>query len=101
MVNYENNNPIEIDLLDRKILDVLQNNSRKAFTDIAKTLNVSSGTIHQRYNKLVENRVIVGSKIKIDFESLGYDVTTLLGVYLKNGNEHEKVVEKLKKLKTL
>ena len=98
---YENDNPPYLDELDKEILKTLQANSRKAFTDIAKSLDVSSGTIHQRYNKMVELGIITGSRIEINFHRLGFDVTTLLGVHLKNGNDHEKVVEKLKKIKNI
>ena len=101
MDSYEYDSTHQLDELDRGILRALAANSRRAFTDIAKKLEVSSGTIHQRYNKLIEMGVITGSKITIDFKQVGYDVTTLLGIHLKNGNDHEAVVDKLKKIKNI
>ena len=42
----------QIDSVDKGILKDLIKDARKPYTDIAKKLNVSSGTIHQRIHKL-------------------------------------------------
>lgn len=101
MLSYENGNAPQLDELDHEILSALQKNARKAFTDIAKNLGVSSGTIHQRYNKLVELGIVTGSTLTIDESRLGFDVTTILGVHLKSGNSHERVVEKLRQIRNV
>lgn len=89
----------QIDKLDRSILDLLQQDARIAYTEIAKKLIVSHGTIHQRINKLTELGIIIGSSLKIDYSKLGYDVTTLLGIHLKSAKDQSKVIEKLKTMK--
>jgi Transcriptional regulators len=66
----------QIDKVDRTILAELQKNARRPFTDIAKSLGVASGTVHQRINKMTEAGLIVGSKLKVDYQALGFDVTT-------------------------
>ncbi|MHA1431884.1 MAG: Lrp/AsnC family transcriptional regulator, partial [Candidatus Freyarchaeota archaeon] len=45
---------VEIDDLDRKILALLQENSRVPFTQIAKELDVPDTTVHFRVKKLLE-----------------------------------------------
>lgn len=101
MSDTQIDNSYPLDKLDRDILCCLQKDARTPFTSIARHLRVSSGTIHQRINKLTEARVITGSQIVIDFKRLGYDVTTFLGIHLKHANTHLKVVEELKKLKEI
>ena len=44
----------EIDNLDKQILRLLMQDVTRAYTDIAKELNVSGGTIHVRMKKLNE-----------------------------------------------
>ena len=88
----------EFDSLDFKILDLLLGNARMAFTDIAKKLVVSAGTIHQRVEKMREAGVIIGSKIIVDRRKLGLDVTTLLGINLTSAKAMPKVVDRLKKM---
>ena len=84
----------QIDSLDRKILELLQKDGRMAYTDIAKKLIVSGGTIHQRVNKMIDAQIIKGTQVMIDYGKIGYDVTTLLGIYLKSAKDLGKVLEK-------
>lgn len=88
----------EIDTIDKQILEYLKEDARMPFTEIAKKLIVSGGTIHQRINKMTEAGIIKGSKIIIDYAKLGYDVTTLLGIYLQSAKDLSQVVEKLRNL---
>lgn len=48
----------EIDDLDLAILSQLQSEGRKSFTDIASNLNVTSSTIKNRYQRLVEHGIL-------------------------------------------
>ena len=49
---------IELDDIDKKIIGMLQEDSRKPFVEIAKELGVSDPTIHARVKKLQEAGVI-------------------------------------------
>jgi len=49
---------IQLDSMDLTILGLLQKDGRMSFTEIATTLEVSVGMVRNRYNRLVENRVI-------------------------------------------
>ena len=44
----------KLDDVDHKILDLLIDNSRIPFTDIAKKLLISAGTVHVRVKKMEE-----------------------------------------------
>ncbi|MFH1998692.1 MAG: Lrp/AsnC ligand binding domain-containing protein [Planctomycetota bacterium] len=88
----------EIDKLDRDILRHLQADSRKPFLEVARDLSVSGGTIHARVNKMREARIIQGSKIVIDYESLGYKATAFIGIQLARAGACAEVQEKLKSI---
>jgi Lrp/AsnC family transcriptional regulator, regulator for asnA, asnC and gidA len=89
---------IELDDLDNKILVILIRDARTPFLEIAKKLDVSSGTIHVRFNKLKEAGVIKGSSIELDFERLNFSLSAFIGINLYNARDHKTVVEKLKTL---
>ena len=63
---------IKLDEIDRQILDLLIENTRIPFTDIAKKLLVSAGTVHVRVKKMEDAMIIRGSSLNLDYEKLGY-----------------------------
>ena len=50
----------KLDDVDRKILDILIDNTRTPFTDIAKRLLISPGTVHVRVKKMEDLGIIKG-----------------------------------------
>jgi Lrp/AsnC family transcriptional regulator for asnA, asnC and gidA len=87
----------QIDDLDRKILRELYKDARASFVEIAKKLHVSGGTIHQRVNKLKLHGILKGFQPIIDETQLGFTVSSIIGVYLKNAKDSQTVLEKLDK----
>ena len=69
-----------LDEIDKKILRTLQKNIRTPFKEIASQCHISTDTIKNRYNKLIQNKVIRGSTIVIDPKKIGYDSITILGL---------------------
>ena len=57
-----------LDEVDHQILDILVENARIPFTDIAKKLVVSPGTIHVRVKKMEDEGIIKGSTLSLDYE---------------------------------
>jgi Lrp/AsnC family transcriptional regulator for asnA, asnC and gidA len=88
----------EIDRLDRQILSILQRDARTPFIEIARQLVVSGGTIHQRMEKLKQIGVVEGSKINLNLQKLGFDVTVFLGIHLKSTRDLNQVIDELKSL---
>jgi len=69
-----------MDKKDLKILEMLQENARISYIEIARTLKVSEGTIRKRIIKMEENGVIKGYSVEIDPKYLGYSTIVLLGM---------------------
>ena len=63
----------KLDDVDRKILDILIDNTRTPFTDIAKRLLISAGTVHVRVKKMEDTGIIKGSSLTLDYKMLGYN----------------------------
>jgi Lrp/AsnC family transcriptional regulator for asnA, asnC and gidA len=88
----------EIDQLDRQILAKLIEDGKAPYTDIAKQLYVSSGTIHVRMKKMEQLGIVLGSSIMIDYHKLGYDVSAFLGIYLETSSSYESVAEQMRSI---
>lgn len=92
---------LEIDNLDIEILSILMNDATTAYTEIAKELIVSGGTIHVRMKKMQDMGIIKGSNLIVDAQKVGYDITAFLGIYLEKGSIYHDAVEKLKQVKEI
>lgn len=87
-----------LDEIDHQILDMLIENARTPFTDIAKKLLVSAGTIHVRVKKMEEEGIIKGSTLTIDYEKMGYSFIAHIGVYLDKTNLTQNVIAELRRI---
>jgi Lrp/AsnC family transcriptional regulator for asnA, asnC and gidA len=85
-----------LDEVDHQILDVLIENARTPFTDIAKKLVVSAGTIHVRVKKMEDEGVIQGSTLTLDYEKMGYSFIAHVGVFLEKTSMTKSVIEELR-----
>lgn len=62
----------KIDDKDIQIIDIYASNVRQSSIDIAKKLKISSDTVRNRIKDLKKRKIIVGYKIGINFEKIGY-----------------------------
>ena len=87
-----------LDSLDKKILRLIAEDARIPFLEVARVCNVSGAAIHQRIQKLTTLGIIKGSQFIIDPEKIGYETCAYIGLYLKNPEHFDRVVEELKKI---
>lgn len=92
---------MDIDDKDRKIIEVLKQNSRKPIREIAKITKIRPSTVHQRIQKLIDNRVIEKFTIKLNNKAVGENFIVFMLVkgttteYIDNkvlNNKHVKEV---------
>lgn len=88
----------EIDNIDLKILNLLMDDAKIPYTEVAKKVFVSGGTVHVRMKKLEEMGVVRGTTLQMDYSKLGYDVTCFMGIYLQKSSLYDQVVDLLKKI---
>ncbi len=89
---------IKLDETDHNILDMLIENTRIPFTDIAKELQISAGTIHVRVRKMEEAKLITGSSLTIDYQKLGYSFIAYVGVFLSKTSQTQFVLERISEI---
>lgn len=87
-----------LDDTDHHILDMLIENTRTPFTDIAKKLNISAGTVHVRVKKMEEAGIILGSSLTLNYEKLGYAFIAYVGIFLKNTSQTKFVLERINEI---
>ncbi|WP_445732364.1 Lrp/AsnC family transcriptional regulator [Mariniflexile sp.] len=89
---------IKLDEIDHQILDMLIDNTRIPFTDIAKKLLISAGTVHVRVKKMEEQGIIRGSSLMLDYKKLGYSFIAYVGVFLNNTSQTKFVLERINEI---
>lgn len=87
-----------LDALDKKILELVIADARIPFLEVARACNVSGAAIHQRIQKLTNIGILKGSQFNIDPEKIGYETCAFIGLYLKDPEKFDDVVEELRKI---
>ncbi|MBN9608792.1 MAG: AsnC family transcriptional regulator [Actinobacteria bacterium 69-20] len=69
-----------MDAVDRGVVDALRVEGRLSYAELARKVNLSSSTVHERVAKLESSGVISGYRAVVDPRQIGLDVTALIGV---------------------
>lgn len=88
----------KIDNLDKKILNIIMKNARIPSKDVAAQCGVSRAAIHQRIQRLIDMKVIIGSGYLVNPKMLGFNTCTYVGVRLEKGSMYRDVVQQLEKI---
>ena len=99
--NLMKNDNIKLDGIDKKILKMLMENSRRPILEIAKNIGISGAAIHQRLRKLEKQNLIIGSSIKVNTKILGYTTMAFIGIFLDRATNNKTVVNELKEIKEI
>ncbi len=83
----------ELDDLDRSILKILLRDANTPYTDVARELEVSSGTIHVRMKRMAEIGVVQGARLIVNASLLGFDVCAFVGIYLEKGTVYRSAAQ--------
>lgn len=85
----------KLDEIDQQILAILIENARIPYTDIAKTMNISAGTVHVRVKKMEESGLLKGTTLNLDYEDLGYNFVSYVGLFLEKNHQTQFVIERM------
>ncbi len=80
---------MKIEEIDRKILNVLNRDARMSFRRIAKELKISPTTLYTQIKKLEKSGVLKGYIPLIDTESVGYNLTAIISLRVKQEKDIE------------
>jgi len=88
----------EFDNTDLKILEILMQDAKRPYTEVAKKVNVSQGTVHVRMNKMEDAGILDKTTLRINYAKLGYDITAFIGIYLEKSALYDSVLSKLRSI---
>jgi Lrp/AsnC family transcriptional regulator for asnA, asnC and gidA len=69
-----------MDLIDKKILNILQDDDKLSYHKIAKALNLSASTVHSRVKKMKQNGVIKRFSAIIEPLKVGFNSIAIIGL---------------------
>ncbi len=78
---------IEVDNLDRKIIDILSSDGRISITDLSKRIGLSKTPCQVRVKRLEEKGIITGYRALLDPVKLGIDHIAFVEVKLHDTRE--------------
>jgi len=88
--------PYELDDTDRRIISLLVQDAKLPYSEIARQLHVSGGTIHSRMTRLEELGVVRGATLDLDLMKVGYSIQAFLGIFLLKSSFCDSVIAQLR-----
>ena len=80
---------MQIEETDKKILNILVDNSKLSLRQIAKKANVSVATVMNHIKKLEKEGIINQYTTKLDYEKIGYDIIVMVEIRVSRGKLFE------------
>ena len=69
-----------LDNKDQTILELLEENARISYMELARKLELSEAAIRKRVKKLEEQEIILGYKASVNYKKLGFSNKVIMGV---------------------
>jgi len=88
---------LELDRIDRELLNLLQENAELTYAELGKRLGISPSTVYMRVKKLKEKGVIKRIVAEVNPEVLGYKLRSIIFVSI-DVKKYNSVVEALSKI---
>jgi Lrp/AsnC family leucine-responsive transcriptional regulator len=82
----------KLDDIDRKLLEILQQNGRTKRNDLAEQVGLSIPSVSERLHKLEERGVIKGYTTILDTRALGRDITAFIIVTIDTSRHYPQFI---------
>ncbi|GAA5036944.1 transcriptional regulator [Marivirga lumbricoides] len=86
----------KLDAIDLKILTLLSENAQMAYTEVAKEIKVTSGTVNLRMKKMREAGLVKGATLNIDYSQIGWGLTVFIFIHLTKSEDYQSVIASMK-----
>lgn len=83
---------IELDAVDWRILQALQQDARVSMTALAKKVHLSAPSVTERVRRLEERGVITGYRAQVNPLAVGYGITALIRINAQHADPTAKTV---------
>lgn len=80
---------MELDDTDREILRILQQDARTPFSEVARRIDMSSATVHDRVNRMEDAGVIEGYHASVNPREIGFGISAIVGLRVEQGREQD------------
>ncbi|GIM92944.1 Lrp/AsnC family transcriptional regulator [Paractinoplanes toevensis] len=81
-----------MDSIDLRLIDLLRENARSSYAELARKVGLSAPAVHERVGKLEAAGTIRGYRADVDHEALGLGVTALIGIIEDSGADTDDVL---------
>jgi Lrp/AsnC family leucine-responsive transcriptional regulator len=71
---------MEMDKIDKKLLELLQENARITIIELSKKLNLSRPSVNERLRRLQDNGVIQGFTARVSAEAIGKGTIVIIQI---------------------
>ena len=82
-----------MDLIDVKILEVLQENARVSISDLSKKVNLSLSAVSERLKKLEHSNIISKYTVILDPKLMGKDLSVIISIGLESTSDTQSFLE--------
>lgn len=89
----KNNNFINLDKIDEKIISILKVNARESVSNISESVNLSIPATSDRIKKLEDFKIIKGYYADIDSRKIGLNLSALITVISESSSNYEKIIK--------
>ena len=76
-----------MDIIDVKILEVLQSNSRVSISELSKKVNLSLSAVSERLKKLESSNVIEKYTVILNSQALDKELSVIMNISLENPHQ--------------
>ncbi len=76
---------VELDVLDRRIIQLLRHDGRRSYADIARLVSVSEPTVRKRVDRLVQTGAIY-VVARVNPAAIGFAIDAMVGIRVKRGS---------------
>ena len=97
MPDFVENDVIKLDLIDQKILNILQADGRSSASLIAEKVKMSIPAVTDRIKKLIDSGIIIGFTTLLDHRKVGLDISAFITVVSESSSHYSDVVRKANK----
>ncbi|MDP7078459.1 MAG: Lrp/AsnC family transcriptional regulator [Candidatus Undinarchaeales archaeon] len=74
-----------IDATDLRILDLLMDDARRTYRQLADEVGVSPVTVMKRVHSMERTGVVQGYTARLDYQALGYDILAIIQLRISKG----------------
>jgi DNA-binding Lrp family transcriptional regulator len=88
-----NNEPMNLDPLDRRIMAVLATDARMSFAEIGEVVGLSASAVKRRVDRMRASGAIMGYTAVLDPGALGWNTEAYVEIYCKQATSPSRIAE--------